>query len=84
MGCHSVHIGGGDPLLRPDSLAEIIGVAENVGVSIEYVETNSSWFKEMEFAVDVLSRLRGKGLKTLLVSISPFHNEHIPFFRYKG
>jgi len=84
MGCRSVHIGGGEPLLRPDNLAEILGVAQNVGVLIEYVETNSSWFKEMESAVGVLSRLRRKGLKTLLVSISPFHNEHIPFFKVQG
>ena len=37
MGCRSVHIGGGEPLLRPDNLAEILGVAQNVGVLIEYV-----------------------------------------------
>jgi radical SAM family protein len=84
MGCRSVHIGGGEPLLRPDSLTEILEVAENVGVSIEYVETNSSWFNDMESAAHVLSRLRKKGLKTLLVSISPFHNEHIPFVKVQG
>ncbi len=84
MGCASVHIGGGEPLLRPDSLAEILAVAGNAGVSIEYVETNSSWFKDVESAARVLSMLRKKGLKTLLVSISPFHNEHIPFFKVQG
>jgi hypothetical protein len=84
MGCGSVHIGGGEPLLRPDSLAEILDVAGDVGVSIEYVETNSSWFKDKDSAAIVLSRLRKKGLNTLLVSISPFHNEHIPFFKVQG
>jgi MoaA/NifB/PqqE/SkfB family radical SAM enzyme len=28
MGCHSYYIGGGEPLLRPDNLADILGVAE--------------------------------------------------------
>ena len=84
MGCGSVHVGGGEPLLRPDRLAEILKVAGKVSVFIEYVETNSSWFNDLESAVDILSRLRKKGLKTLLVSISPFHNEHIPFFKVQG
>ena len=84
LGCRSVHIGGGEPLLRPDNLGEILEVAGRVGVSIEYVETNSSWFKDLESAKRILINLREKGLKTLLVSISPFHNEHIPFFKVKG
>lgn len=84
LGCRSVHIGGGEPLLRPDNLAEILEVASRVGVSVEYVETNSSWFKDLESAKRILGNLREKGLNTLLVSISPFHNEHIPFFKVKG
>ena len=84
LGCRSVHVGGGEPLLRPDKLAEILEVAGRAGVSIEYVETNSSWFKDIESAKETLLNLHGKGLKTLLVSISPFHNEFIPFFRVRG
>jgi hypothetical protein len=84
LGCRSMHIGGGEPLLRPDNLGEILEVASRVGVSIEYVETNSSWFKDLDSAKRILFGLREKGLKTLLVSISPFHNEHIPFFKVKG
>jgi uncharacterized Fe-S cluster-containing radical SAM superfamily protein len=84
MGCKSVHVGGGEPLLRPDMLTEVLEVAGHVGVSIEYVETNSSWFKDLESAKNTLFKLRSKGLKTLLVSISPFHNEYIPFSRIRG
>ena len=84
LGCRSVHLGGGEPLLRPDKLGEILGVAGNVGVTIEYVETNSSWFKDLESAKSILFDLRKKGLRTLLISISPFHNEYIPFYRVKG
>jgi hypothetical protein len=62
----------------------VLEVASKVGVSIEYVETNSSWFKDIASATALLSRLRTKGLATLLISISPFHNEQIPFSRVQG
>ena len=84
LGCRAVHIGGGEPLLRPDDLAAVLKVAAELGVSVEYVETNSSWFKDHAAAEDFLTGLRNQGLHTLLVSISPFHNEHIPFFKVKG
>ena len=84
LGCRSVHIGGGEPLLRPDGLAAVLETATGLGVSVEYVETNSSWFKDSSSAEALLKGLRKQGLNTLLVSISPFHNEHIPFFKVKG
>jgi hypothetical protein len=84
LGCRSVHIGGGEPLLRPDGLATALKIADDLGVAVEYVETNSSWFKDSRSAVAFLTDLRARGLETLLVSISPFHNEHIPFFKVKG
>ncbi len=84
LGCRSVHIGGGEPLLRPDELNTVLEVASEVGVSVEYVETNSSWFQDINSAKDLLSQLSAKSLQTLLVSISPFHNEQIPFSRVQG
>ena len=84
LGCRSVHIGGGEPLLRSGKLGTVLEVASEVGISIEYVETNSSWFKDPDSATTLLSRLHEQGLNTLLVSISPFHNESIPFFKVKG
>ena len=84
LGCRSIHIGGGEPLLRPDGLAAVLKIADNLGIAVEYVETNSSWFKDSETAADFLTDLRARGLNTLLVSISPFHNQHIPFFKVKG
>jgi len=77
-------VGGGEPLLRPDKLKEILGAAARAGISIEYVETNSSWFGDLESAIELLSDLRAKGLRMLLVSISPFHNEFIPFSKVTG
>ena len=84
LGCHAVHIGGGEPLLRPDKLVSVLEAAAEVGIHIDYVETNSSWFRDPESADETLSRLKEHGLQTLLISISPFHNEHIPFARVEG
>jgi hypothetical protein len=84
LGCAAVHIGGGEPLLRPEELGAVLDAARRAGISIDYVETNSSWFKDAESAEALLAGLRPKGLHTLLVSISPFHNEHIPFARTQG
>jgi len=84
LGCRSVHIGGGEPMLRPEKLESILKVANRIGIGIDYVETNSSWFKDTESAANVLERLITNGLGTLLISISPFHNEFIPFSKVKG
>jgi hypothetical protein len=84
LGCGAVHIGGGEPLLRPDRLLAVLDAAGRTGMHIDYVETNSSWYRDADSAEEMLARLKGHGLHTLLVSISPFHNEHIPFARVVG
>ena len=84
LDCRNVHIGGGEPLLRPEALGQILSIASETGVSIDYVETNSSWFRNEHDACSILETLGRKGLGTLLVSISPFHNEFIPFYKVKG
>ena len=84
LGCSAVHIGGGEPLLRPEALGDVLEIAAKVGVAVEYVETNSAWFKDTRSAAATLLKLRNQGLQTLLVSISPFHNEYIPFAKVKG
>lgn len=84
LGCRSVHIGGGEPLLHPEKLAAVLDTAHRAGMGIDYVETSSAWFTDEDPAVDVLERLRAAGLHTLLVSISPFHNARIPFARVRG
>ena len=84
LGCLSMHIGGGEPLLRPDRIEAIVSLARECGIHIDYVETNSSWFRTHDEACRLLERLAEKGLSTLLVSISPFHVEHIPLAKVKG
>ena len=55
-----------------------------VGLSLDYVETNSAWFRDEDSALALVTGLKEKGLNSLLVSISPFHNRHIPLARVKG
>ncbi len=83
-GCNSAHIGGGEPLLDPEALVTVLSAAQECGVSIEYVETNSSWYRDGQGAADLLARFRNLGVRTLLVSISPFHNEYVPLWKIKG
>ncbi len=84
LGCHSVHIGGGEPLLQPDRILPVLESAERNNVGIDYIETNASWFKDGESAKSILRRLMQHGVHTLLISIDPYHNEYIPFWKVKG
>ncbi len=84
LNCHSIHVGGGEPFLNIRGLEKVIEIANQLGINIEYVETNSFWYREMSHACEILISLKEKGLSTLLVSISPFHNEYIPLRKVKG
>ena len=84
LGCESVHIGGGEPMLQPNALGVVLEAASRTGMGIDYVETNSSWYRDPTSAAETLARLKALGLRTLLISISPFHNEHIPFAKVAG
>ena len=84
LGCHSLHIGGGEPFLKPDKLKRVLEIAGQEGMDIQYVETNSSWFRDHDSACSLFEELRRAGLSCVLVSISPFHNEYIPFYKVKG
>lgn len=84
LGCDAVHIGGGEPLLQPDKLYGILDAAYRNNIGIEYIETNASWYKDASSAKTILKELKGRGVKTLLISIDPYHNEYIPFWKVKG
>lgn len=84
FGVSSVHIGGGEPFLNPSGLENVLDCALESGIRIEYVETNSSWYKDEFSTCRILERFKSKGLDTLLISISPFHMEYIPFSKVKG
>jgi len=84
LGCHSVHIGGGEPFLDFEGLKMVIETITSEGISVDMLETNSSWYRDEKSAVEKLVSLKKRGLDTLLVSISPFHNEYIPLYKMKG
>jgi len=71
-------------MLNIDGLSDVLEVANQAGIHIDYVETNSSWFIDEDSAIGILKKLRNRGLNTLLISISPFHTERIPFYKVKG
>jgi len=84
LGCHSVHIGGGEPLLKPDGIMGVLQAARRNNMGIEYIETNASWYRDEESAIAVLNELLEHGVHTLLISMDPFHNEYIPFRKVKA
>ena len=84
LGCTSVHLGGGESLLDEKKLLAVLAALRENGMQVEYLETSSSWFSEHDAAVETLFRLRANGVHSLLVSVSPFHNEFIPYGKVQG
>ncbi|NLC44433.1 MAG: radical SAM protein [Clostridiales bacterium] len=84
LGCHAVHIGGGEPLLLPEKLLQVLKSAKQNNIGIEYIETNASWFTDKTKAMSILTKLQENQVDTLLISMDPYHNEYIPFRKVKG
>ncbi|MGI6537677.1 MAG: radical SAM protein [Caldicoprobacterales bacterium] len=84
LGCDAVHIGGGEPLLQPEKIYPVLESAARNHINIDYIETNASWFKDEPSAVLILRELMKRGVYCLLISIDPYHNEYIPFYKVKG
>lgn len=84
LGVSSMHIGGGEPLLDEDALVAVLDVCQECGIAIDYIETNSSWYRDHASAVQTIERLLAHGCDTLLISISPFHAEYIAFKKVRG
>lgn len=68
-----VHIGGGEPFLRPDRLLHVLRGLRGRRLALEYVETNGFWVRR-DGARALLESAREAGCPCLLLSISPFHN----------
>ncbi len=75
----TVHLAGGEPTLRMDLLLEIISIAGEHGVRLSYVETNAHWCADPAAAREGMRRLKEAGLPGILISVSMFHNEFVPF-----
>ena len=75
----SIHIGGGEPTMKWPFLLDFIRLAVKMNIRIEYMETNASWCKKREDTKKKMNELKEAGLKSLLVSVSMFHNEFVTF-----
>ena len=71
-------------MLKTGDLGSVLKTAAEQGVQVDYIETNSSWYTDRASAEKILKDLKSQGLTTLLVSISPFHNEFIPYKKIQG
>ncbi len=73
-----LHLAGGEPFLNFELLLLGVSRCRELGLPIEYVETNGGWAVDEARARERLVLLREAGLERLLISLSPFHAETIP------
>jgi len=83
-GCYSVHIGGGEPFMDFDGLINVCKSALENHVSVDYIETNASWYTDDNAVTEKLRKLFAAGINCLLISIDPFHNEFVPYAKIKN
>jgi hypothetical protein len=74
-----LHLAGGEPTLELDLLTEIIGLARAMGITLSYVETNARWCTDMQTSEAGMWQLKRAGLPAILISVSMFHHEFVPF-----
>lgn len=72
-----IHIGGGEPFLNPECLLDTVRAAVGRGIRLSYVETNGFWGNNPQKYEPVLKELHMAGLRSILISVSPFHAEFI-------
>ncbi len=75
----SLHLAGGEPTLKMDLLVEIMRLAVEMDLPVAYLETNASWCADRGRTRREMEHLREAGLPAILVSVSMFHNEFVPF-----
>ena len=69
---------GGEPLLYPERVYEIISVAKELNIPKRQVITNGYFSKNPEKIREVSKRLFECGVNDLLLSVDAFHQETIP------
>ena len=75
---HGLHLAGGEATLNWNLLLQVIRMAVDRGVPLEYLETNASWCDDLDAARAGVEQLQDAGLRCLLVSVSMYHNEFVP------
>lgn len=82
-GCR-IHIGGGEPFGRWQTLIELARRAQAEGLGpIEAVETNAFWAADERIVRDRLKALDEAGLGRLTISADPYHQQFVPIQRVR-
>lgn len=74
----TVMVFGGEPLLYPDPVYEIIALAKELGIPKRQVITNGYFSNNIVKIREVVSKLSECGVNDLLLSVDAFHQETIP------
>ena len=69
---------GGEPLLYPDAVYEIMSAAKELNVPKRQIITNGYFTKSIEKISEVANKLALCGVNDLLLSVDTFHQETIP------
>lgn len=80
VGISSIGLTGGEVFLYFDDLVEILGHANELGMS-GLVDTNGFWATSLPEALARLSELAGHGLRYLRLSTDRYHQEFVPLPR---
>ncbi|OAG27929.1 radical SAM protein [Thermodesulfatator autotrophicus] len=75
------HLAGGEAFLNFDLLLLAVEKCNELGLPLEYVETNAGWCVDYETGLAKLKALKEAGLRSILISVSPFHTETVPLER---
>lgn len=77
-----VHIAGGEPMLYWDRLSESVLLASAEGNAPHFIETNCSFATDDGIVQERLEFLAEHGVRGLLASADPFHQEFVPAERF--
>lgn len=69
---------GGEPLLHPDAVCEIMSAAKEMEIPRRQVITNGYFSRDVRRIEEVTVRLARCGVNDLLLSVDAFHQETIP------
>ncbi len=73
-----VHLAGGEATIKFDFLVNAVRQARELGLYLDYVETNAAWCVSASDVKKKFEALREAGLERVLVSCSPWHAEKVP------
>ena len=77
-----VHVAGGEAMLYWERLAEAAVLAHAEGNAPHFIETNCSFAVNDAVVRERLGFLKAHGMRGVLASADPFHQEHVPPARF--